>query len=75
MSRVTGVPYVSPGYLNEKKKYYASRNENIWYLVALYFYAAFDAYVDAHFSRFDKKLDMGIVPSAEGLAVTASYRF
>ncbi|MFH0921294.1 MAG: DUF5683 domain-containing protein [Fibrobacterota bacterium] len=59
----------------KKKDYYASRNENIWYLVALYFYAAFDAYVDAHFSGFDKKLEMGLVPSAEGMAMTATYRF
>lgn len=60
---------------SDKKRYYAYRNENIWYLVALYFYAAFDAYVDAHFSGFDQKLEMGLVPKAEGLAVNATYRF
>jgi len=63
------------GYQGKKKDFYSNRNENIWYLVALYFYAAFDAYVDAQFSGFNRKLDLGLTPSAEGLSVTATYRF
>ena len=34
-------------YAEEKKSYLSKRNQNIWYLAALYLYGAFDAYVDA----------------------------
>jgi hypothetical protein len=55
-------------YDEEKKTYLSKRNQNIWYLFALYLYTAFDAYVDASVSNIDKRLEFSLLPlPQEGL--------
>jgi hypothetical protein len=58
---------------DQEKNYYSDRNQNVWYLLAVYFYAAFDAYVDAHLSGFERRMDFSLAPRADGLAFNVNY--
>jgi TM2 domain-containing membrane protein YozV len=62
-------------YNREKKSYLSKRNQNVWYLFAIYLYAAFDAFVDAHLSDIDKRLDFSLIPQFEGLGLVCRFSF
>ncbi|MBL8026522.1 MAG: hypothetical protein JNL74_08930 [Fibrobacteres bacterium] len=47
-------------------RYYSRRNENIWYALAIYLFASFDAVVDAHLTGFDKKIEFSCIPESNG---------
>ncbi len=59
----------------DKKRYLSWRNQNIWYAVAVYFYAAFDALVDAHLSDFDARLGLTVYQRNDGLTAALLYTF
>lgn len=59
----------------KEKRFYSDRNQNIWYLFAVYLYAAFDSYVDAHLSGFERKMEFGMRPESDGLAFNVNYHF
>ncbi len=60
-------------YFSREKSFYSDRNQNIWFLFAVYMYAAFDAYVDAHLSGFERKMEFGLIPAPDGLALNINY--
>jgi hypothetical protein len=62
-------------YNEESKRYYSDRNQNVWFLLAVYLYAAFDAYVDAHLSGFERKLEFGLAPAPQGLKFSVKTHF
>jgi hypothetical protein len=62
-------------YGSERKKYLSRRNQNVWYLFAVYLYAAFDAYVDAHLNRLNQRLDFTLTAAPEELRFSCQYQF
>ncbi len=45
-------------------KYHSKRNENIWYALAVYLFASFDAVVDAHLAGFDRRINFSVIPNS-----------
>jgi hypothetical protein len=58
-----------------KVKYYSKRNAFIWYLVALYLYAVYDAVVDAHLHDFDSRSRISLIPLYDGLVLNINFNF